>query len=78
MEKHGWVVVAIIACNKPGWPDLQCFRNAITVFIETKKISASARELQLYRHKILREQGFEVLVGKTVDDVKHLFKPKKP
>lgn len=72
LKKRGWIVNCIIACSKPGWPDVECFKNKRTVFIETKKITAAARPLQEYRHSKLREQGFEVIIGKTLKDIEHL------
>lgn len=64
-EKHGWEVVKIIQTTKNGWPDLQCHKNAITVFIEAKeegkiKNYPDQWPLQHYRHEQLRAQGFRV------------------
>jgi len=61
-EAAGWLVVKIIQCTKNGWPDLQCHRNGVTLFIETKSTGKKLSPLQAYRHKKLREQGFTVLI----------------
>lgn len=65
-EKQGWLVVRIIQTTKNGWPDLQCHLNGQTVFIETKATGKTAKPLQLYRHKQLREKGFTV---HTIDKI---------
>jgi hypothetical protein len=63
----------IISCNNAGWPDLECFRNKEAVFIECKKPKKIAEELQKYRHRILREQGFQVISEATsLSDIVHL------
>lgn len=59
-ETRGYLVVRIIQTTKNGWPDLQCHLNGQTVFIETKATGKTAKPLQLYRHKQLREKGFTV------------------
>lgn len=61
-EKAGWLVNKIIQSTNNGWPDLECFRNGVTLFIECKAPGETADDLQLYRHALLRNQGFEVLV----------------
>lgn len=65
-EKQGWLVVKIIQTTMNGWPDLQCHRNGVTLFIECKSENGRLSPLQLYRHAQLREQGFEVLVINTL------------
>lgn len=72
LKKRGWEVNLIIACSKPGWPDVECFKNKRTVFIETKDVGKDARALQDYRHEKLRKQGFEVIIGKSLKDIEHL------
>lgn len=65
-EKEGWLVVKIIQTTKNGWPDLQCHRAGVTVFIETKATGKTASELQKYRHRQLRSQGFTVLLKDSI------------
>lgn len=65
-EKDGWLVVKIIQCTKNGWPDLQCHKDAVTVFIETKATGKTATPLQQYRHKQLRQKGFTVLTKDSI------------
>lgn len=65
-EADGWLVVKIIQTTKNGWPDLQCHKNSVTVFIETKATGKTASPLQRYRHQLLRKQGFIVL---TIDQI---------
>lgn len=61
-EKDGWYVVKLIKTNKNGIPDLACFKNGTTIFIEVKRPGEKPRPLQEFRHEELRKKGFEVLV----------------
>lgn len=72
LEAAGWLVNKILSCSKPGWPDLEAYRNKVVVFIECKIPGKQARDLQLYRHRKLREQGFEVIVADDEKQVEHL------
>lgn len=64
-EKDGWIVNKIIQCTNNGWPDLECYKNGITLFIECKATGKKPEDLQLYRHKLLRDAGFTVKVIDT-------------
>lgn len=75
LELSGWEVNKVIKSNKSGWPDVEAFRNKVTIFIETKTTGKEAKKLQLYRHRRLRAQGFLVFVIDTWEDyilIKHL------
>lgn len=61
LEKSGWIVHKVDS-SKPGWPDLEAFRNNVALFLEVKSVGKKANPLQEYRHKLLREQGFKVFV----------------
>jgi len=61
-EANGWLVNKIIQCTNNGWPDLECHRDGITLFIECKAPGEKCSPLQLYRHAQLRKAGFTVLV----------------
>jgi len=61
-EANGWLVNKIIQCTNNGWPDLECHRDGITLFIECKAPGEKCLPLQLYRHSQLRKAGFTVLV----------------
>ncbi len=61
-EADGWLVNKIIQCTNNGWPDLECYRNGITLFIECKAPGEKCSPLQLYRHTQLRNAGFTILV----------------
>jgi len=69
LEKEGWLVVKIIQTNKNGWPDLQIHKLGLTIFIEVKSETGKLSELQAYRHKQLRDEGFFVF---TVNSIKQL------
>ena len=65
LELLGWEVHKVMKSNKSGWPDVEAFKNRITIFIETKTTGKEARPLQTYRHGKLRDQGFQVFVIDT-------------
>lgn len=67
LELDGWEVNKVMKSNKAGWPDLEAFRNKITIFIETKSQGKKAKPLQKYVHRRLRAQGFSVFVIDTWD-----------
>jgi Holliday junction resolvase len=62
MERAGWLVNKIIQSTNNGWPDLECFKNGETIFIECKAEGERPDPLQVYRHDQIRKQGFKVLV----------------
>ena len=66
--KNGWLVNKIIQSTKNGWPDLECFKNGKTIFVEAKDDKNPA-PLQKYRHKKLLEQGFEVYVIRSIEEL---------
>lgn len=65
LKEDGWLVVKIGLCSIPGFPDLMALKSGRVKFVEVKRTGEKPRPLQEYRHKQLREQGFEVEV---VDD----------
>jgi hypothetical protein len=77
LESWNWEVVHIIQCNKNGYPDTIILRKSIAYFIEWKRPGQSPRDLQLYRHQKLKEQGFTTFV---ITDLKQLerFKDEEP
>lgn len=62
LEKEGWMVVKLTLTNLPGLPDLMALKEGVARFIEVKREGQSPRPLQLYRHRQLKERGFDVEV----------------
>lgn len=62
LERDGWYVVKLITTTKAGIPDLLCLKQGRTVFIEVKKPGEEPEPLQKFRHKELRQQGFQVII----------------
>ena len=60
LKSEGWIIVKIGLCSMPGFPDLMALKNGRTKFVEVKRAGEKPRPLQEYRHRQLREQGFEV------------------
>ena len=87
LRKSGWKVIKAIQLSENGWPDRFLFRYpARLVFVEWKRDAYTddkgkfhKREevdpegLQAFRHKQLREMGFEVIVAWSEKEVQHLL-----
>lgn len=72
LTSKGFLCVKLIQTNLNGIPDIMCLRNGIVIFIEVKSEKGKVRPLQEYRHKQLREHGFEVLVVNDINQIKQL------
>lgn len=59
MESKGYLVLKTIRLNKSGYPDLFCFKDGKTVFIEVKEANDTLKPLQKHRIDELRKKGFE-------------------
>ena len=69
LESEGWFVVKLIKTNKNGIPDLMALRNGVTRFIEVKRPKVGKlSEIQKYRIKELKEQGFDVDVWEGINE----------
>jgi Holliday junction resolvase len=62
LTKEGWLCIKLIKTNCNGIPDLVCFRNGKTKFIEVKQPNGKLSIIQNYRHEQLKKQGFTVHV----------------
>lgn len=62
LEKDGWMVIKLGLTNMPGIPDLLALKDGRARFIEVKRPGEKPRPLQEYRHRQLRENGFDVEV----------------
>ena len=69
LESWGWLVVHYIQTSLNGWPDTQIMRNGVSVYIEWKDLGKNPRELQLFRHKQIREAGAQVFVIDKIEDI---------
>jgi len=58
-EKAGYLVLKTIRLNKNGYPDLFCFKDGKTIFIEVKEIKDTLSELQIRRLDELKKLGFD-------------------
>ena len=67
--KEGWLVVKLIKTNTNGIPDLMILKDGTTRFIEVKKPGGKIAELQKYRIKQLRQQGFDAVVMDGIESV---------
>jgi|APGre2960657404_1045060.scaffolds.fasta_scaffold177077_2 Holliday junction resolvase len=62
LQKEGWLCVKLIKTNCNGIPDLVCFRNGETKFIEVKQPNGKLSVIQKYRKDEIEKQGFAVHV----------------
>lgn len=72
LEKHGWLVNKMIQTSLNGWPDLECIKNRRIVYIEVKQPGKKPTDLQLYRHRQLRDHGMEVITATSLKEIEHL------
>lgn len=73
LEAKGWIVIMLIVSNKDGHPDMLALSaGARIVFIEVKKMGGYLSQIQKFRHEQLRKKGFEVIVARDVEDIRHL------
>ena len=62
LKDSGYLVVKIGLCSLPGFPDVMAPKGGAVKFIEVKRAGEKPTLLQEYRHRQLREQGFDVEV----------------
>lgn len=62
LKATGYLVVKIGLCSLPGFPDLIALKDGRVKFVEVKRPGERPRPLQEFRHKQLRDYGFEVEV----------------
>ena len=68
-QNAGFLVVKLMKTNTNGIPDLMVLKNGICKFVEVKTPRGKISQLQKYRIKQLREQGFEANVYVGVDSI---------
>ena len=66
---RGFMVIKLIKTNTNGIPDLLILKNGIAKFVEVKKPGGKISQLQKYRIKKLREQGFDAVVMDGIDSI---------
>ena len=69
LTNDGWLVIKLMKTSINGIPDLMALRNGKTKFIEVKKPRGIISEIQKYRIKQLRKQGFEAVVMDGIDSI---------
>jgi len=58
LKKEGWTVLKTIKLSDSGYPDLFCFRNGVTMFVEVKEGKDTLKPLQKLRIDQLIKEGF--------------------
>ena len=74
LKKEGYLVVKTIVLNVSGYPDIFAFKNGKTLFVEVKNEKGKVSVLQQHRINSLRQQGFDVIISRSVEDFKETFK----
>lgn len=74
IEKLGGLCYKWTAPSVKGVPDRIVLIRGQCIFVELKAPDKKARKLQLYRHKQIQEQGFEVKVLDSKDKVREWVK----
>ena len=61
LEAKGYYVIKLVKTNKNGIPDIIAIPpNSDVIFCEVKTPTGRVSKLQEYRHKELKEKGFNV------------------
>ena len=63
LKASGYLVVKIGLCSLPGFPDIMALKDGRIKFVEVKRPGEKSRPLQEFRHRQLRELGFDVEVS---------------
>lgn len=71
LRDHGWLVVKISLCSKPGWPDLEAIKKGRTIRLEIKN-KRKIDELQEFRHQEIQAHGGEVFTAATWQEFMNL------
>lgn len=69
VEKCKSKKAVVIKLGTSGLPDRLILKNGFVWFVETKAPGKKPRSLQQYWHRILSEEGFEVLVIDSLEAV---------
>jgi hypothetical protein len=79
-QKKGYLVVKLLQTTLNGIPDLMLLKNGRATFIEVKRPGAkTAAPLQVYRHKQLRDLGFDCyLTDDPLFEINENTTPPKP
>lgn len=62
LHRWGWLVIHLIQTSANGIPDSLILRKSKCYFIEWKQPGKQPRELQSYRIRKLKDQGFQTLI----------------
>jgi hypothetical protein len=61
-QDNDWYVINLIRTNKPGLPDLVCFKEGSKpIFIECKEKTDTLKPLQAFRIKELKQYGVDAV-----------------
>lgn len=71
LTAEGWQAIKLIQTNTNGIPDIMALRMGVAMFIEVKRPGGKVADLQTYRIRQLKQNGFIAFIARSVDDVKH-------
>lgn len=70
LNRNGWFVVKNILLSCSGFPDISAYKSGVSIFIEVKSPNGVLSELQKIQITKLSDNGFLVVVAKSIDDVR--------
>ena len=70
LKNEGYLVVKTIVLNVAGYPDIFAFKNDKTLFVEVKNEKGKVSDLQQHRINSLKQQGFDVIISRSIEDFK--------
>lgn len=67
-RKAGWKCIKVETPTENGWPDYQCMKPGVILWIEFKKKHKEPTPQQYLRHQEIMDCGFLVFVIDTYED----------
>jgi Holliday junction resolvase-like predicted endonuclease len=78
-KQKGWLYIKTIKASESGHADVILFKGGVTLFVEVKKsLGGIKSELQLYRQKQFRSDGFTWEFIDNFDNFKILLNENNP
>jgi hypothetical protein len=69
----GFIYIKIIKASESGHADLLFFKNGKTIFIEVKNEIGKQSELQKFREKQFKKEGFEYHLVRSLEQFKKII-----
>jgi len=76
-ELKGWLYIKIIKASESGHADILFFKSGKTLFCEIKNDIGIQSELQKYREKQFKNEGFNYYIVRSLEEFKTIIENEK-